>query len=129
MAKLKIGLITSVIDNRKGKGTALMAEKFLEHLDRFSDQYEFTLIHSTKTDNPLYKKYREIIIPQSPLPFGKQILSELFFYIKYWFTGERFDLIHYMHQRMWPTYLLAPARKIVITAFDAGGMLNSLYKP
>ena len=124
MDKIRIGLITSVIDNRKGRGTALVARKILEEMHHFTDECDFTLIHASHNDDPLYTRFPDIVMRASVLPFAKQLLQETFFWLTYRITGRRFDIVHYLHHRIWPSYLLAYGRRIIITIYDAGIMLN-----
>ena len=121
---LRVGLITSVIDNRTGRGTALVARKVLGEMHRFTDRFDFTLLHASKNDDPIYQRFPDIVMPASPLPFAKQLMQETLFWIRMRVAGKRFDVIHYLHHRIWPSYLLAYGRRIVITIYDAGIMLD-----
>lgn len=127
-AKIKVGLVTSCIDNRQARGTALVARRFLEQLPKFKNEFDFTLIHQVKTDDVIYKQWPEIIMPAINWPVGKTMLNESGGWLKLRRQGIRFDIIHYLQPRVWPSYLLAPAKKIVITVHEAGVMLN-LYRP
>lgn len=129
MKKIEVGIFTNVIDNRKARGTALVARKFLEQLDLFEDRFSFTLIHNIKTNDPLYKKHKEIIITQVNIPFAKQLISEILFWVKYIFSGApKFDIFHYLHPRIWPSYLFTRSKKIIVTAFD-GGIMQDIFRP
>jgi glycosyltransferase involved in cell wall biosynthesis len=124
MKKIRVGLITSVIDNRKGRGTALVARKILNEMHHFTNETDFTLIHASHNDDPLYTQFPDIVMRPSPLPFAKQFLQETLFWITYRLTRGSFDVVHYLHHRIWPSYLLAYGRRIIITIYDAGIMLD-----
>lgn len=121
--KIQVALVTSVIDNRKGRGTALVAQRFLEQIKNYKNIYDFTLIHFEKSDDPLYKEFDEIIIPQLQIPFAKQMLSELWFFVRHKLSGgKQFDIYHYLNPRVWPSFVFAPSKNIVVTAHEAGVM-------
>lgn len=126
--KPRIALVTSVVDNRGGRGTALVAREFLDRLSRYTDDFDFILIHHEPTDDPLYARFPTLCIPHLPKPFDRQMFREAWFWLQLWARGERYDVLHYLNPRVWPSYLLSPARRICITVFEAGVMLN-FHKP
>ncbi len=109
--------MSHVMDNRAGKGTALYTRRLIEELLK-NDRLEITLVHYEKTDDPLYTKAREILIPRLRLPFATRFARTLLFFWKY--RKERFDIIHWFQPRLYPFFWLAPARCIVVTAHGAG---------
>lgn len=123
-ARPRVGLVTSAIDNRPARGTALVARRLLEQLCRFEQEFDFTLIHGEKVDDPLYRRWPEVIVPRLRVPMARDMLSESFGWVKMRSRGQRFDLIHYLQPRVWPSYLLAPSRRVAITIHEAGVMLN-----
>lgn len=125
--KIKVGLVTSCIDNRQARGTALVARRFLEQLQKYQDEFEFTLIHQVKTNDVIYKQWPEIIMPQINWPVGKTMLNEAWGWLKLRRQGIKFDIFHYLQPRVWPSYLLAPANKIIVNLYEGGVMLD-LYK-
>lgn len=123
-AKPVIGIMTSVIDHRKARGTALVGLRFLEGLDAYTDRFSFYFIHHDTYDHPLYKKYPEVLIPKLPGVLNKQLLNELWFWV---FVAPRlsvrFDIVHYLHPRVWPSFLFTRARAIVVSGFEGAHML------
>lgn len=66
MASL-LGIVTTIIDNRKAKGIAFVARKLLDFLPNLESEYDITLIHHEPTKDPLYKKMERDIDSPSPL--------------------------------------------------------------
>lgn len=126
--KTKLALITSVVDNREGRGTALVARELLRRLLLRTDLFEFTLIHHEPSNDPIYTEHKTLLIPHLPSFLDRQIIRETYFWITLWARGTRFDIAHYLTPRIWPSYLLTPAKRIVFTAHEAGVMLN-LHNP
>lgn len=124
MARIRIGLVTSCIDHRSARGTALVARRFLERLSSHTDEFEFTFIHASRTNDPIYQSYKEFVYPAIPFPFGRTMLNEACFWVRHWLTCPAFDVVHYLQPRVWPSYLCSHARRIIVTPHDAGIMLN-----
>ena len=124
MKKPRVALVTTVIDNRAAKGTAYVARKMIEQMAKYKDEFDFTLIHGEKTNDPIYREWPELLMPKSPLPFATQFTKETLFWLKQRLQGKKFDIVHYFNHRIWPSYLLASSKKIVITAHEAGIMLD-----
>ena len=124
LQKPKIALMSYSMDNRPAKGTALYTRKLIENL-LDDDRYEFCLVHYDKVDDPLYKKAREIIMPEIHLPFATRFMRQVLFFWKY--RNEGFDIIHWFQPRLYPFFWLAPARKLVVTAHGAGDITASSY--
>ncbi len=124
MSKPRIGLLTSVIDNRVARGTALVARRLLEGLLPFRDRYDFHLVHHEPCTDPLYTQYPETLIPHLPPGLDRHVTRETAFW-----AGQRlqrkpaFDLFHYLHPRIWPSYLLTHAHHIVVSAFEGAHLL------
>lgn len=105
------------MDKRKAKGTAMYTRKLLENiLD--DERFDFYLVHYEKIDDPLYGRAKEIIMPKIKLPYGSHFLSQMLFFWRY--RKNKFDLIHWFQPRLYPFFWLAPAKKLVVTAYDAG---------
>ncbi len=112
------------MDNRGGMGTAIYTRRMVENLLQ-DGRFEFTLVHYDRSDDPLYKKVREIVMPEIPrLPFGTRFVRTMLFFWKY--RKENFDIIHWFQPRLYPFFWLAPARHIVVTAHGAGEMYLKL---
>lgn len=115
--KIKIALMSYVVDGRRGKGTALYAQKLIEQM--LSDErFDFYLVHYKKSDEPIYARAKEIIMPRIRLPYGSHFISQLLFFWKY--RNDKFDIIHWFQPRVYPFFGFAPARKIVVTMHGAG---------
>ncbi|KKW47248.1 MAG: Glycosyl transferase group 1 [Candidatus Kaiserbacteria bacterium GW2011_GWA2_58_9] len=104
------------MDNRQAKGTALYTRKLIEHLVQ-DKRFDVYLVHYNRADDPLYKKAREIIMPEIRLPFGTRFVRQLLFFWKY--RKEPFDIIHWFQPRLYPFFWLAPARVLVATLHGA----------
>ena len=125
MSPIRVALVTSVIDNRKAKGTALVARELLSRILDAPD-ISYTLIHHESSDDGIYTHHPTIQIPHLPFPFNQMWVRELVFWLTY--KGKPFDVVHYMQPRVWPSYLATKASHVVISAHDAGVMLN-LHTP
>jgi glycosyltransferase involved in cell wall biosynthesis len=115
--KIKIALMSYVMDKRKAKGTALYTKKLIENI-LGDERFEFYLVHYEKVDDPLYSLAKEIIMPKVKLPYGSHFISQLLFFWQY--RKKKFDIIHWFQPRVYPFFWLAPAKKIVITTHGAG---------
>lgn len=124
-AKPRIGLLTSSIDGRRGRGTALVARKLLEDLLVFRDRFDFTLVHHDKSDDPLYTQYKEVLIPKLPGFLNRQFFSETAFWIT---KAPSFDLFHYLHPRLWPSFAFTKASRIIVNGIEGGHMLPANRK-
>ena len=106
------------MDRRPGKGTAIVIRHTVEELRAYRDRFDVTLIHREHIpEDPLYKEFNEIIIPRVRLPKFSGFFSELWFFLS---TRERFDVYYFSYSRLYPTFWLAPARRIVFAAMDGG---------
>lgn len=123
--KIKVAILTSSMDNRPAMGTAIFNRKLVEGLLDWRNELDITLIHKEAVPNdPLYKQFNEIIIPKIPLPKYSGFFSELWFFIKCRLTGKKFDIFHFPYFRFYPTFIFAPAKKIVVMMGDAGPDLS-----
>lgn len=124
MSKPRIGLLTSVIDNRVARGTALVTRRLLEGLLPFRDRYDFHLIHHEPCGDPLYTQYPQTLIPHLPSGLDRHLTREAVFWTQQRLQkNSSFDLFHYLHPRIWPSYLLTNARQIMVSAFEGAHML------
>lgn len=130
MSKPRIGLLTSVIDNRVARGTALVARRLLEGLLPFRDRYDFHLIHHESCSDPLYTQYPHTLIPHLPSGLDRHLSREAFFWTQQRLQRDSsFDLFHYLHPRIWPSYLLTNAHHILVSAFEGAHMLPENQTP
>lgn len=117
MNRPKIALMTYAFDGRPAKGTALYARKLTERLVA-DPGLDVTLVHYERSDDPLYRRAREVLMPRVRLPLGSRFVSQLLFFWRY--RREQFDIIHWFQPRLYPFFWLAPAKHIVVTAHGAG---------
>lgn len=118
--------MTYAIDGRKAKGTALVARKSVEALISRKEDFDITLIHYEKSDDPIYSQgIREIIFPT----FKWKFLNRRFFRQIYYFimTKDNYDIVHWFQPRVYPFFWLAPARKIMVTVHGAGDITAPGY--
>lgn len=114
----RIAIDTTYMDRRPGKGTAIVIRHSIEELRRYKDEFDITLIHRTPVpEDPLYREFRELIIPRVLLPRWSGFMSEALFFLT---TKERFDLYYFSYSRLYPTFWLAPARRIAFAIMDGG---------
>jgi glycosyltransferase involved in cell wall biosynthesis len=116
-SKIKIALMSYAMDNRLGKGTALYARKIIERMVE-DERFEVALIHFDESDDPIYKKAREIVMPKIKLPFATRFVRLMLFFWKY--RKENFDIIQWFQPRMYPLFWFAPAKHIILTAHGGG---------
>lgn len=106
------------MDRRPGKGTAIVIRESVTELLERPDEFDVTLVHRLPIpEDPLYRRAREIVLPRVRSPKWSGWLSELAFFLT---TRERFDIYYFPYSRLYPTFWLAPARRIVWAAMDGG---------
>ena len=111
--KIKIAIMSEPMDRRPER--SFFAKRLVENLLE-NPELEIYLIHYKKmSDEPLYQKAHEIIIPLLSLPFGSHFFSFIWFCFK---TKEKFDIVHWLLPRVFPFFWLFPAKKVVVTAHD-----------
>jgi glycosyltransferase involved in cell wall biosynthesis len=122
--RIKIAFITTVMDKRGGKGTAVAARELVNGISKENDIFEVTFIHHEEVPDPLYEKHETLVIPHLSSWLDRQAFREAVFWIRMRREGRRFDVVHFLSPRTWPAYLLCPADSIVIQAYEAGVMRN-----
>lgn len=80
---IRIALLSKPLDNWKSGSGHHLDELMKTVLDLNDGTFEFTFVHYRKSDNPIYGRVREIIIPRNPFA-ASRILAK-----------EKFDIIHY----------------------------------
>ncbi len=116
--KVTVAIDTTFMDRRKAKGTAIWIREIVTELKNYRDEFDITLIHREKIpEDPLYQDFNEIVIPRLPLPKFAGFFSELCFFLT---TKQRFDIYYFAYSRLYPSFWLAPARRIVYAAMDGG---------
>lgn len=119
-SKPRIGIITTHMDGRLAKGTAIFIHNLVSGLADYRGMFDISLIHRNHSEDKLYEAFSEIIMPRVSLPRFSGILSELFFYLMSWVTGNIFDILFYPYAHLHPLFFLAPARRIVFMTMDGG---------
>lgn len=134
--KKSLGIFTTYMDRRPGKGTALFAHRLVEGLMRYEDDFDITLIHREKIpEDSLYQNFKEVILPNVWIPKKKLFFSELLFFIQTWFRKDlRFDILFFPYSRLHPLFWICSAKKIIFTPMDggpqtAGFMVKNYGKP
>ncbi len=119
MQKIRVAMFTDELDIGKERCPYYrrLIEQFLKEPD-----IELTLIHSKPNpDQPLYKMTREIVLPRIELPFASRFVSFIRFCLT---TKEKWDIVHWLHPRVFPFFWLFPAKKKVIMAHAGGDVLS-----
>lgn len=119
--KIKLGIISTALDGRRGMGTALYTKNIIEYLIKYHrDQFDISLIHYQQPPSsrlPIYDQVKEIIIPFYKLPVFSHAFSESLFFLK---KHLNLDIIHYPRQRVYPGFIFSSSSKRVVTIHDAG---------
>lgn len=119
MSKIKVAMFTDELD--VGKERCPYYRRLIEQLLK-EPEIDLTLIHAKPNpDQPLYKQTREIILPRIELPFASRFVSFIRFCLT---TKEEFDIVHWLHPRVFPFFWLFPAKKKVIMAHAGGDVLS-----
>ncbi len=96
----KIAVFTRPLDNwRSGSGHHLN-EILNAALALNNDRFHFTFVHYRLSDNPIYKRARELIVPRNPLRAAAAL------------RRERFDLVHYAPLTIYSPIWGVPAKKV-----------------
>lgn len=115
MKKLRVGLMSYVVDNRPAKGTAVYARKIIEGLKQ-DPRFDVTLIHYDKSADEMYQGVKEVQMKYPKIP-GGHFFGQLWFYFTH---KDQFDIIHWFQPRLYPFFWLAPARLKTVTLHGAG---------
>lgn len=82
---IRVGVTTKPLDNWKS-GSGHHLDELMAHVLDLNERdygFEFTFIHYKKSENPLYARVRELVIPRNPLTAGLAV------------AREEFDVVHY----------------------------------
>ncbi len=82
---IRVGVTTKPLDNWKS-GSGHHLDELMAHVLDLNERdygFEFTFIHYRQSENPLYRRVRELIIPRNPLAAGLAV------------AREEFDVVHY----------------------------------
>lgn len=128
-SKPRIGIITTYMDGRQAKGTAIYIKNLIKGVTAHRNTFDISLIHRNRSEDALYQSFIEVLMPQISLPRGASFVSELFFYLRSWLKRDIFDIIVYPHPHLHPLFFLAPAKRIVVIAMDGGPRTGWLEAP
>lgn len=96
----RIGVFTKQLDNwRSGSGHHLN-EIMARVLDLNQGTFDFTFMHYAPSENPVYRRVRELIVPRNPVAFAALL------------RRERFDVVHYTPLTVYAPIWLVPNRKV-----------------
>lgn len=130
---IKIAIDTTYMDGRVAKGTSIVIRKHIEGLVKYKDKLDITLIHKfAQPNDPLYKEFKEIVIPRIwNFAFGG-IINEFLFFLKYRLDialgkKEKFDIYFLFYSRVLPSFLLAPGKKFIFHAMDGGPKTSGFH--
>jgi glycosyltransferase involved in cell wall biosynthesis len=79
----RVAVFTKQLDSWKSGSGHHMAQVMEHVLDRNGGRFDFTFVHYKPSDNPIYARVREILLPRNPLSASRII------------ARESFDLVHY----------------------------------
>lgn len=79
----RIAVFTKQLDSWKSGSGHHMAQVMTHVLDRNDGRFDFTFVHYSPSDNPIYSRVRELVIPRNPWAASRIIAK------------EGFDLVHY----------------------------------
>lgn len=101
-SKIRIGVFTKQLDHwTSGSGHHLnqIMWQLIDLITNRSD-IELTFIHYKRSENPIYNKVRELIVPRNPL-LSIRVLRK-----------EKFDLVHYTPLTIYAPIWMAPNKKV-----------------
>lgn len=124
--RIRIAIDSTMIDGRHAKGTAILARKEIQGLVNYKTEFDITLVHKFAfPEDPLYREFKEIIIPRIWNRLYGGVINEFLFFISFWikiFLGraERFDIYFVCYSKILPTFIFAPAKKFMFYPMDGG---------
>jgi glycosyltransferase involved in cell wall biosynthesis len=99
----RIAVFTKQLDNwRSGSGHQLneiMAKVLDRNEARARNKIDFTFLHYKKSENAIYQRVKEIIVPRNPLRFAAVL------------RREKFDLVHYTPLTIYSPIWFVPNKK------------------
>jgi len=120
--QLFVAHLTDVCDGRNNSGTARVAKELITQLAKNQNIHQ-TFIHFGISLDPIYRlpNSKEIIIPLQKFKIANHFFSFLIFWIKNIWKKEikKFDIVHWHSSRIYPFFFLIPAKKTVVTLYDA----------
>jgi glycosyltransferase involved in cell wall biosynthesis len=99
-APTRIAVFTKPLDRWTSGSGHHLNEILGAALDLNDGRFEFTFIHYKPSENPIYKRVRELIVPRNPLRSAAAL------------RRERFDIIHYSPLTIFAPIWGVPGRKM-----------------
>jgi glycosyltransferase involved in cell wall biosynthesis len=103
MSTPRIAVFTKQLDAwRSGSGRQLneiMARALDQNQARERNKIDFTFLHHKPSDNDIYRRVREIIVPRNPIKFALVL------------RRQKFDLVHYTPLTIYSPIWLVPNKK------------------
>ena len=120
--RISVAHLTNVIDGRSNSGTARVAKELIRQL-AINKNVQQTFIHFNNSNDPIYRlpNSNEIIIPMRKFGVANHFFSFLTFWVRNIWKKEikEFDVVHWHSSRIYPFFFLIPAKKTVVTLYDA----------
>jgi len=96
----RIAVFTKQLDNWTSGSGHHLNEILNAALDLNGGRFDFTLVHYRPSDNPVYARARELIVPRNPV-FASAVLRR-----------EKFDVVHYAPLTIYAPIWGVPGRKV-----------------
>ncbi len=96
----RIAVFTKQLDNWNSGSGHHLNEILNAALDLNNGRFEFTFIHYRPSDNMIYKRTRELVIPRNPIGASAVL------------RRERFDVVHYAPLTIYAPIWGVPGRKV-----------------
>ncbi len=125
MNKLKIGIITDPLDTKSSVRVYLA--NLIKNLFTLHDPNQIHLIHARKSENPLYKQGKEIILPglyQENIPSAS--LADIFRPLL--LRRYKLDVIHYTHSNPPLTFFTTGSKNVCLIT-TLGAVTHPQYYP
>ncbi len=98
--QLRIAVFTKPLDNWNSGSGHHLNEILNAALDIASEKFHFTFVHYAPSDNPIYGRVRELIVPRNPLLSARELRK------------EGFDLVHYSPLTIFSPIWGVPGKKM-----------------
>ncbi len=96
----RIGIFTKQLDNWTSGSGHHLNEILNAALDLNNNRFTFTFIHYRPSENQIYKRVRELVVPRNPIRAAMVL------------RRERFDIVHYTPLTIYAPIWGIPSRKV-----------------
>jgi glycosyltransferase involved in cell wall biosynthesis len=96
----RIAVFTKPLDNWTSGSGHHLNEILSAALDLNDGRFDFTFVHYKRSENPIYKRVREIIVPRNPLRSAAVL------------RREQFDIVHYSPLTIYAPIWGVPGKKV-----------------